>query len=111
MKRYIRSSQTNVSSLCFDFSYETSYDAKLLEDKLYELFEDELGFEILGIDFRHVDYSDVSDYANMNTSQCGCDFQWSSQHPYDEGVIVDKIDNILHACDCSLLGWDIGSGY
>ena len=90
MKRYIRSAfEMHTSGCSFDFDLGTTYDAKYVEDCVTDIFAD-MGLEVIGIDFRSVDYP-----RNKKYSQCGVDFQWKGNYSSSEieDALIDFIDD------------------
>lgn len=96
-----------MSQFSFDFSYEDDYDSSSIENALSSVFEDKYGFEILGVDFRSVDYSMYSEYADVNTSQCGVDFKWTQD--YNDKAILRDVESALDSLRYPLIGCDFNS--
>lgn len=70
---------------------------------------DMLGYSTFGYDFRDVDYSGYSEYADENDdiSQGSIDFKWRMD--YDQDEITDAICRVLESYNCVLIGIDFYS--
>lgn len=89
MKRWIHAKTDNVytSGCSFDFDLGSNYDSKYIEDKIADILAD-MDIEMLGADFRSVDYPNGRVY-----SQCGFDFEWKDYYSATE--IEDAIANLI----------------
>lgn len=112
MKRYIKSATTSdlyTTGISFDFISEGKiYPETKIKHDLTQALND-LGYDVLGVDFRDVDYSNYSDYANQNDniSQCGIDFTHFGE--YSENQLTETIDLVLSEWGCELIGIDFYS--
>nr|DAJ50996.1 MAG TPA: hypothetical protein [Caudoviricetes sp.] len=109
-RRIVTASKGNTpstSGFSFDFTYQNDYDFKAIENVIYSTFEDQLGLEVVGVDFRSVDYSHVPEFADQNVSQCGVDFKHTGS--YSEGAITGAIDAGLASLGYELIGYDFYS--
>lgn len=73
MKRFVHantSTEKHLSGCSFDFDLGTNYNPNYLERAIEDALSD-LPIEILGFDFRSVEYPGDKIY-----SQCGFDFEW-----------------------------------
>lgn len=90
MKRVIKASAsaTHTSGCSFDFDLGDNYSSAYVEDAISEIF-DNFGMEVIGIDFRSVDYPGGKQY-----SQCGVDFKWSGD-TYDADAVEEEIASFI----------------
>ena len=108
MKRYIRSSETTTSGCSFDFAHDGYYTMDDI-DRIVDIACDAANVELLGTDYREVDYSQYHEYDDVVVSQCGFDFKWSSNAPYIAEVIEDTLAKELSAIGYGLVGIDFYS--
>ena len=109
-RRVITASKDNMlstSGFSFDFTYQGDYDSGAIENVIYDTFEDQLGLEVVGIDFHSVDYSNVPEFSDQDISQCGVDFKHTRS--YSEGAIIGAIDAGLASLGYELIGYDFYS--
>lgn len=103
MKRWVHAATSKdegiQTSICsFDFDLGDNYSGRHLEEKLTDLF-DSMDLEVIGVDFRSVDYPDGETY-----SQCGIDFNWKDY--YNEAEIEEGIANLIDDEGGNFLGID-----
>lgn len=109
-RRIVAASKGNmplISGFSFDFTYQNDYDFKAVENVIHSTFEDQLGLQVVGVDFHSVDYSCVPEFADQNVSQCGVDFKHRGR--YSEGAITGAIDAGLASLGYELIGYDFYS--
>lgn len=96
MKRYIKASEMQTSSLSFDFSYYkySGYVEDAIIDAVDRALRDN-GCEIRSYEFRSVEYSPSQlDLDKFDASQFGCDFVYM-QH-YDQAEIEKDISRNIY---------------
>ena len=96
------------SSCSFDFAHDGYYKASDI-DRAVNIACDAANVVLLGTDYREVDYSQYHEYDDVVVSQCGFDFEWSSNAPYVAEVIEDTLAKELQAISCELIGIDFYS--
>ena len=104
MKKWIHASKDNkhLSGCSFDFDLGDAYDAKWMESVISDIFA-EFDLEVLGVDFRSVDYPSGKVY-----SQAGVDFQWSGD-TYDGAGVEEEIDEFINDEGGNFFGIDFYS--
>lgn len=103
----IASVSNNTSQLFFDFIYGDEYSQEQIESVIYSVLEGTFNLDVLGIDFRSVNYEGIKEFAGQNISQCGVDFAWSGD--YDGDAIVEALSEELDALRYELIGSDFNS--
>lgn len=102
------------SGCSFDFIWNLDtgdYEPSEVEDDVVHAFEAmNIGCEVVGIDFESVDYSNFSDYSDLNDmiSQCSIDFKWWGDS-YDSKQIEQALTESLAADGYQLIGIDFYS--
>ena len=95
-----------VSQCSFDFVNDGLYNTRELEELVMQAFVD-AGVKPIAVDFRSVDYSGYSDYADRTVSQGGVDFEWTGNY-YAE-AIEDELASALDYAGYELIGIDFNS--
>ena len=92
-----------VTGVSFDFIHDGQYDEQAIENALSNAFQ-QLGLELIGIDFRSVDYSMYPEYDGCIVSQCGADFSWVGD--YDQNEVSNVIESTMAGLGYEVAGTD-----